>query len=151
MWEVADSLNFSLIYGLLNIPIYSETNLSWETTAMKDHLYWKTKIFRQKYLQFNILLNLAPENLAPVLRGYIFLTEGVFFQGRSTVHAVLLWHFEIATEVIHIYIYIHLYFVLSFLNACGGAASPAAYQHVQWRPCRITPALISGLAEDLDL
>ena len=54
-------------------------NLSWETTAMTDHLSWKTTQFWQKDFQYNWTCYQKP----PVLRDHIFVANGVVFQRRS--------------------------------------------------------------------
>ena len=55
-------------------------NLSWETTAMRDHLSWKTTHFWQKgqHFKYNWICHQRP----PVLRNHISVAKGVVFQDK---------------------------------------------------------------------
>ncbi len=71
---------------------WSDTSIQWnvflETTAMIDHLSWKTTHFWQKELHFNWTCHQRP----PVIRDHTFVAIGVVFQDRTYYIAVLRCH-----------------------------------------------------------
>ncbi len=56
-----------------------QLNLSWVTTAMRDHLSWRTTNLRQKVLQFNANEHVIKDDLS---WNHIFMSNGVVFHNR---------------------------------------------------------------------
>ncbi len=99
---------YSVVVGFVLI----QWNLSWNTTAMRDHLSWRTTYSWQKVLHFNAIEPVSEDHLS---------WETIFlwpmrqsFKTGSTVHPIfLVWRislFSPATGIYNLHVQWSLYF-----------------------------------------
>ncbi len=69
-----------VVAAATKVIVMVQWNLSWETTAIRDHLSWRTTSFAQKVLHFQH--KWTCHQRPPVLRHHIFMANGVVFQDR---------------------------------------------------------------------
>ena len=67
-------------FDLETLSSHIQWNLSWETTAMRDHLFWKTRCSWPKDTTF--YRNWTCHERPPVLRDHIFMGNRVVFQDK---------------------------------------------------------------------
>ena len=90
-WNLIITTYWSILH-VWNFNILIQRKLTWETTAMRDHLSWKTcEILLVEVLMFKYIL------FGPVTKDHlpwktIFWLMGLFFQKRSTVHRLGLYN-----------------------------------------------------------
>ena len=76
-----NSLKFENFESCKFAILLLQWNLSWETTAMRDHLFWRATYSWWKVLHFKTNEPSCPQK-PPLLRDHIFIANRVVFQDR---------------------------------------------------------------------